>query len=1114
MHGLVITLKGIGPLIGTFSLLIRDFRLKAMQPLEANSPISSPKSMNSKSEDQFLLELILCLTTVLTEDVQQLQSCCDHLNVHDCCRTLQMAMLNKTNAILRKRARHAALTLNWIDATCWQLLEALEESQVHLCKPVLDRLLIEWAPTQTAELTLSKLELVLQRMFDHTNKAIKRYALNYLSQLFTDPLHFESKISASFVFGHVFAALQDNQVYGDGLAERSLCFVNRYNVNDVLNSLLLMQSSLSPFSLFYVTRDLNTFDKIDQTPFSLEPFRVQQLMQSIQRVCAEPIVRAAIQLQLLKAVIERAGLRSPCTSEMNSLTTLVGCLNLKEVKVAVFRDFFKHWPKLFVEMTLLQQSDTEMKSAVCDLQIAGIARLLGAHFCANLTAITRIINQEFTKLTLNAKQIFIQNLLLTLHLDHIEALDKLLGLVMQPEFLHLLQPLSDHIPDEFVLFRRKSKSAIFDAVEPHPFPRLYTFLESQFNGDPFLVFDLITKLCFSPDVFESHSKQINQDLIDLNLRFELTRDLCWTWLIEHLDYPIIWKQCKPIFSNILGAQDDKDNTIDLIQIVPTHLNSYVIQVYGKLLRNEIACLVRNPTTRASLSILNNFEAIFSQLFKSCLELRKKEFYRQTFYALISEFAFAPYLLCLTADQLKSIGIEDGAKDYRLNRFAKVESAEVQAFLIDHVSRVMSYDFKRFHLNKPDYSAHEELLFQITVDGILFERKQLNLMQMLIERVSNDVNIFEHILCTESPHFHRNVRCQAIVASFSGMQLKVTKFQNRLVQRLIQREINLLSEDGVKSFPHSRIHRQQTKIWQYFTLLSFHLIQQSQSFWEPVVSDSDKQTLQLVYEHTIRSILDQTAAQLSVRHLQSVLLICLLESPLIGPHFVAQFRCTLEDLLENRSTGVGCFQTLLCVLYHLIPSQPTFDFFPIGCLLSCHHYRVRLFSHLVMQRLEDRLMITFNDHGTRTFHTAPKAAANFTKNLQQLRNDWFFAHLNVSRDLCCLLILEHLPRLTDCLHDDLLFAEQFCGRSYDFRIELSNERLIEANPSRLFDRNFDQPNSTIDQSEQCALVDIFQRKCMIPVFNQSSITTSTQRICGNLIICASLIGKRKIHFECN
>jgi hypothetical protein len=1071
MHGLVHILKCISPLLDPFPVLINRLN----QAVTALICIDDFDTLQVNGG--FPLELLLCLTTVFAEDAQQLTLCWDQLKPDPIyTATVEQAILNCSNAIVRKRARHAALTLNWIDLICWQLLESLEESQVHLCKPVLDNLLPSWLPANTTALSLSQPELVLRRMFDHSNKAIKRYAFNFLAQLSQNKSTFVAKISSRFVFEHVFVCLQDNQVYGDGLPDASLHFLNDYNINEVFEALLALEHCLSPFSLYYVSKELAIGSRLeDCAAFELNSFQVQRLLQSVQRVCAEPQVRAAIQVQLLQAV----AIRAPATlspSQSNALITFLGCLNLKEVRSEAIRTVHV---ALLESLSLFQIS--ESNSLKSDVQIKGIARLFGAHFPSIQAKLSRLFVGEFKQLDSSTKRLFVKNLLVTLPTESDVTFELLLDFVLEPDYLHILSPFAAKL--QFNSLNHDNQKIIVD------------FLSSQFHTYPFATYRLMTEFGLdSKHINTFQSKLLNQ-LANNLIPFELVKKECWIWLFDHLDSEQrpIWRQIKSLFSSFLDSTDSTDNTLDLIQIVPVHFNSYVIRFFGKLLRNEITKLTSGQIAVDQLSIVRHFSRIFSELFKSCLELRKKEFYRQTFYALISEFAFSESLFQLNAEQLELILTDD---DDRLTRFATVESPEVQAFIVQHVCELVA---------KPsltNLTHHFKLLLQVVSQGILFERKHLILMQMLIERISNESNVFQLIHSEESPHFHRNARCVSIVTALFVLEPKAPGFLLQLTELLIQREKQLLREDGVKSFPHSRVHRQQTKIWQFFALLAPSIVRQSQL--------TQTETLPTLYNHTIESIFDQTAAQLSVRHLQSIILIDILQSKLIGVEYGARFQDTLKEQLQSRTSGVGCFQTLLIVCFHLISAHRSFEFFPTGCLLSCHHYRVRLFAHLVLQRLDDTLKITLNDNA-HLFSTAPKAAANFTKNLKLLQCDWFFDHLSVPTDLSWQLVLEQLPRLTDCLRDDWLFVGQFdadhiqrCLQQSSLPVRLSNEKLFVDSPSRLFDRSFDQASDAIDSCEQSALIDIFQRKCLIPIPDQP-ITSSNVRKCGQLIVCASLIG---------
>ncbi|RWS13919.1 putative methyltransferase TARBP1-like protein [Dinothrombium tinctorium] len=975
-------------------------------------------------------------------------------------------LIAKNSGLMRKKARFCAAKLNLINFDIWLLLEALEEKQKHLIEPLLTKLNLDLVKNvKTVDRSL--MEILIERMLFHDNKQIKRHAVAFVSNNAFD-LKFE--ISKKFLLETCIFHLQDNNIYGSSEPHFTLNFLLLLPVADIIQRLLQLESEghLSPIALYHIFKKISE-DSENRTEEKTGKEIIRKMIVAIFHVCSDVCVRASIQFYLLKTFVKRCP---------KNVIDLLSFIDEKEVNLAKALDE-EQIEKISIDID-------HCLNTLSNESIRMIARYFAVRYeiCKDESIFYKI-NEATKEMDSKSIELFYPQML-----EVVLSIDTPLWKIIKCNASSALSNLS-----KFLIKKNLPHDVANDLI---------IALKSNLNSQ-IVSWDSMATIC---ELLGKHEhveiRDIICSIIDLWLRLNKSL-LCFReepfWICL-----LFFAKCSPTFSftkmsRILEptSQFDpsdrdqiKEALFSLVSIVPSSLNRYVIKFYGLLLRNEL--LQEQEKKLEMRHIISLFLPLCDYLFTACLELKKNEYFRETILCYIIEFAFREELFLF-----KSIEVNN-EQDHRLSQLYQLEIKDISALLINHLARILSQ-----HSQNIRFNANLELLLKVVIDGLIFTRNAGNQIDVIAKEIGENANVSNCLLVENPFNYHHNTRIFALEAALS-----LTRYETllRLMHLLIDEENKVLQETSY-SFLNSNLHRRQTKIWQFHLILLYQMLNSSAED----IRSHIKEWASLMFSYTVECLINQQRSQMSVQILQQLILISLLlnstTSDFVWPHFYEVLQFDSEEQLQRdngkklNSSRIGSLVPFLSIVFHLINTHPHLKFFPISCLLTCQHYKVRLLSHLVLQKASTLIDISSNSYKFLT-SPIPRGSANVNRNLDKLKSDWFYSLFDPLTDITLDFILHYLPKLTNCMQEDIIPLSVINSKIFNIKLNfsLSNAKSVlrEAKSSALKEKFFDE---TFNDGSHEKNSQLFQKKYSVPqTYSSNSRDTDEE----GLVVCATLLDR--------
>lgn len=277
---------------------------------------------------------------------------------------------------------------------------------------------------------------------------------------------------------------------------------------------------------------------------------------------------------------------------------------------------------------------------------------------------------------------------------------------------------------------------------------------------------------------------------------------------------------------------------------------------------------------------------------------------------------------------------------------ELNTLEVKSILHDHLSSLIEKDPLLVRHN-----SFGELLIKNLEISCLVDKRCLVLIDHLKAQIASDPFIIRCLNFQLDLDFYKETRIKAISTC---LRLDL----DALIKLINKMHVNEVEIQGstIKNYPNSVVHRRQVKIWQFLLIVTMKLLK---SLNQQAELTKVEEMLRLIYDLTIKSVIKQSSTQPSVKLLQQIVIIILIKDDKCPKEFYEEFRnlleigstsdylCDLSRNKQNEISKIGYITSLLSIVFHLIKFRPELKCYPINYLLTCNHYRTRLFSHLVL-----------------------------------------------------------------------------------------------------------------------------------------------------------------------
>ena len=889
---------------------------------------------------------------------------------------------HKTNSSIRKKARFIASKFKLISLNVLEYLEVLEENQLHLIQPFIDMKLNCSSLIQLNEDIKpfkSIMEILIQRMFRHDRHFVRRCAFQFIQNYYSKNQNQIEFLSEQFILNQIILAMQDNEIYDQSFDEASFSFLNSICKFKILNSLLDKESQLTLFGLFFILKQLYLNDKCNQTEKKnqnedFNVYSVQRLFGLFKIICCDLSIRIALQIYLASILIQN--LRDCDAADFEYLLNVLYCCNIKEVKIQFMLSIDK-LPKYYAQIKL------DQINLANDCILIGLARYWS------------IIYDEKNQSLTNC---FIQ------FLDELLSLDSSYFKSFLTYFLAVITKCTDdlyaNLAKKLILIDNLAILQLIckKEIEPKATNKIQAILIDKFRqeNDLKIKFHLI---CLLNDL-ESNNKQIksefksnfNQLINELfvvlesnNFKLEIQDEKHWQLLNKYLSN-MLSNQTKFNLNQIihllktnLNLNESKSDLFQSLTIkTSTDLNCYVIKFLSLILSDELA----NEMPIAQTSILKDFFTFTDILFNSCLEMRNVHYYKKIFKVFIREFAFCNLLFKCKESQLFFASEANQMQFSNLfDEIDSINSQEVKSILVDHLANLVR---ENNGLIKNELFAG--LLLKNLEIGCLCGSREQNLLNHLKQQLSKEQCISN---CFNFPLKFDLLKKTRSLALSVCLKLDLNTLI-RLIERMIVIEIKINQNSKIKNYPNSSCQRRQSKIWQFILIITLKLLKLLNSKKdEKSNEDTIKEMLKAIYEFSISSIISESSGTQSVKLLQQLIIIILIKDKKCPNEFYVHFKNLLtfdstSSFLTNLSRNedneivkINYIVTLLTIVFHLIPFKSELKFFPINYLLTCNHFKTRLFSHLILVKREIEIELSIDQNQTLKFQNLPKSISGST-----------------------------------------------------------------------------------------------------------------------------------------
>lgn len=949
---------------------------------------------NAKSEDDQLIESVLdfiaslirfvekdAKSEIKLENLQKINSIVDNDKTKE---FITKSMLNKSNSSIRKKARYITNQLKFLPLDAIEILEGLEERQLHLVRPILDKKLsllvvknlkLKIDPYETV------MEIVVERMLNHECKMVKLYALYFINEQLTYSNDPNSKIEfflkEQFILNQIISALNDSQIYNEDFYDgQPLDLLNLVPKEKILKSILNKTDNLTLYGLFFLIKKLdsnhlhkNTCSFVDE----LDKQTVQNLFTLIDEYCSEGVLKSTAMVSLIR--ILAYGLKNDA-KDFKFFLNLLNFFTAKNVKLENV---------LSNDIVSLFNDYSDDLSLVYEFNLIGYARYWSIMFNKNLNLgkFYQVLKKLSTDDSSQFKA-FLSNFLKSINFCDEKLWDFLseknlidldvLRLVCYKEInLLLAQKVSEFLRN---LINQSDEQIKFS------FLALLDSLHSRYiKSEDYLLSTELDKIFNQTDLKLDTLNKMHWKLINNYLRQKTNFNL---------------QQVLDLFHH-KQTGSKLDFILNLISTSPTNLNFYVVEFLSLVLNNELTY----ETADNEIVILKNFFELANLMFNSCLEINKVNYYVKLFKIFIEGFAFRGSLFHTKRGRKF---LEDSDNFENLNdlfdRINSLNTLQVKSLLISHFCNLVEDDPL---LLKNQYFG--SLLFNCLELGCLFDRENRSLTDYLKIKLKNDRFIDKYLDLELDLDFYKRTRLNALLTCFK-LDLDSLRI---LTNKMILNEDKIFKTAKIRNFPNSNYHRMQTKILQFLLIATLRLLKVLDSLSD---QDNNRQKiislLRLIFDASIKGIVNQSSNQYSVKLLQQLIVISIIRYENSPKEFYDDFRDLLSfesksrflvDLQKNEHNEinkVGFITALLSIVYHVVDSKPDLKYYPFNYLVICNHYKTRLFSHLVLLKCGSKLNFpTTDSEDNLQLETAPKSISgshNIVRNLKVFKYFSYFIGL--------------------------------------------------------------------------------------------------------------------------
>lgn len=1015
-------------------------------------------------------------------------------------RTRQLvvrSLLHKLNSSVRKKARYIADRFRLLSLDAFEFLEVLEENQFHLIEPVLQRTLNCSGHQQLIEANpniapyRSVLEIVIERMFNHDCRLVKAAAFGFIQSKHSEDQNVLEFLSEQFILDQLISALQDNQLYGSAFDFRSLSFLSVVPPEKILISLLAKGTSLSVFAVFFILKQLFSNLSTQKHSGESDPVQIRLDVHSIHKffgwlnvTCGEQSMAVQITVHLVHILTRKL---ENSIGDFEFLLHILSCIHIKEVrlqKIAIEEQLPKFYNQFKFDQLNLNHGSV----------LTGFARYWAIIYNADL-------EHRFQELLddLQVKPTVFKSFLIAF-LSGVTCLsDSLAG--------YLIEKTAD-APRSSDVFELITNRKLEDASARRVGELLLGKIENE--SDTQTKFYYLSLLNDLKRIDDHAILLIERVLSSPDFRLQIQSERHWQLLNEYLrikSTTVNVDQIVRLFSSTSPPNATGESTTEILLSLPSRtsidLNSYVIEFLGLLLNDELSRELSIEKT----TVLKEFFTFTGLLFGSCQENKKVDQYRRVFGVFIKAFAFNASLFhSKEARRFFTDPANRKQLDDLYERICELNSLEINSLLSGHLCNLLRRDLSLLR------NELGTLLVQNLKVACLLSTNEQSLINELRRQVSDDPFICSCLHIPLKLDFHKKTRAKAL-ATCLKLDLDTLAF---LIDQMISGESQISEKSRTKNFVNSVDHRTLTKIWQFFLLMvRLRLLDELGTKNENKV----QQMLGRIYEFTMSSIVRQSSTTLSVKLAQQLIVIALVQDDRCPERFYEQFKellaldsnssflSNLTRNKENEIVKVGYIVTLLTIIYHLIRSRPELKIFPVNYLLTCNHFKTRLFSYLVLSKENVKVELSTGASGLVELEADPKSISgshNLISNLEQLQRDWFFSLFDCDSDLNLNFIFQLLPKLSNLYADDQigfdLLSKYFDSDSISRHCNQRSE-LVDAIATC-----FSKPPRTDETEEDPGKAKklVFQKKGYSGP--QLDLERSKRKCSGDLIICASLLGK--------
>lgn len=1077
---------------------VRKLLIDQQSESDGSKKIKSEHLKSKQFEPEHLKSEQIKTDQIKPEHVQRIKQI---VNTERTRQLVVRSLLHRLNSSVRKKARYIADRFGLLSLDALEVLEVLEENQFHLIEPVLQRTLNCSDHQRLIEANRniapyhSVLEIVIERMFNHDCRLVKTAAFDFIQARHSENENILQFLSEQFILNQLISALQENQLYDSAFDYRSSSFLGVLPPERILIQLLTKGSSMNVFAVFFILKQL--FSNLSRhssnaaiPKIRLDVYSIQKFFSWLNVTCGEQSMAVQITVHLVHILTRNL---ENSTSDFEYLLHTLSCIHIKEVRlqrIAVEKQLPKFYEQFEPDKLNLNNSGV----------LTGFARYWAIIYHTDLDKRFQVLLDGLQARPATFKSFLIAFLSAVTSLS-----DSLAG--------YLIGKIAD-VPEVFELFCSRT---LEDASARQVGDLLMTKIANETDVQTkFYYLSLLNDL---KRIDDQAILLIDQVLASPDFRLQIQSERHWQLLNKYLQIKRAKNstfnvdQIVRLFSTTPSAAPSPssnatdESTTEILLSLPSRtsidLNSYVIEFLGLLLNDELNRELPIDQT----AVLRQFFTFTDLLFGSCQEDKKVDQYRRVFKVFIKAFAFNESLFHSKEARRFFADLTNRQQlDDLYGRICELNSLEVKSLLSGHLCNVVRRDLSLLR------SELGDLLVQNLKVACLLGTGEQSLIGELKQQVADDPFISSCLNVKLKLDFYKRSRAKAL-STCLRLDLDTLAY---LIDQMIDSETTISEKSRIKNFVNSVDHRTLTKLWQWFLLVVLRLLGELRNDDDPN-SQKVQQMLGRIYEFTMTSIVRQSSTTLSVKLAQQLIVIALVQDDRCPDRFYEQFKelLTLDsnsnflsDLSrnkENEIVKVGYIVTLLTIIYHLIRSRPELKIFPVNYLLTCNHFKTRLFSYLVLSREDVRVQLSTGASGLVELEADPKSISgshNLISNLEQLQKDWFFALFDCDSDLNVNFILQLLPRLSALYADDRIGFDLLSKYFDSGWISRCNQRSALADAVAT---SFSKPPRADETDEDPkAKKLVFQKKGYSGP--QLDPERSRRRCSGELIICASLLGE--------